>query len=249
MKKRTVLVVDDQLINRQILGKILKDEYEIIYAENGVEALEELRAHPELISAVLLDILMPVMDGHEVLRELSKDSVLSKIPVLVSSQADGEEAEVQALSLGAQDFIAKPYKADIICHRLENTIRLRETAAVINKIERDEVTGLYSKQFFIDKVTEYIQQNPEQHFDMVCIGIEQFKLINETFGLQKGDEVLRYVAKILEDIQPEIGICGRFTADEFYILLSHRQSYSAICCKDIRRYTSGDRDLRSIYSG
>lgn len=226
MKKRTVLVVDDQLINRQILGKILKDEYEIIYAKNGVEALEELRAHPELISAVLLDILMPVMDGHEVLRELSKDSVLSKIPVLVSSQADGEEAEVQALSLGAQDFIAKPYKADIICHRLENTIRLRETAAVINKIERDEVTGLYSKQYFIDKVTEYIQQNPEQHFDMVCIGIEQFKLINETFGLQKGDEVLRYVAKILEDIQPEIGICGRFTADEFYILLSHRQSYS-----------------------
>ncbi|MDD3402951.1 MAG: EAL domain-containing protein [Hespellia sp.] len=226
MKKRTVLVVDDQFINRHILGKILSNEYDIIYAENGVQALDKLRKYPELISAVLLDIMMPVMDGYEVLRELSKDPVLSKIPVLVSSQKDGEEAEVQALSLGAQDFIAKPYKADIICHRLENTIRLRETAAMINKVERDEVTGLYSKQFFIDKVTEYLQQNPDQSFDLICVGIERFKLINETFGIRKGDEVLNYVAKIISGIEPDIGLCGRFSADEFYLLLSHRENYS-----------------------
>lgn len=226
MKKRTVLVVDDQFINRQILGKILREEYDIIYAENGREALDKLREHPELISAVLLDIMMPVMDGYEVLGEMSKDSVLSKIPVLVSSQQNGEEAELQALTLGAQDFIAKPYKADIICHRLENTIRLRETAAMINKVERDEITGLYNKQFFIDKVTDYLHQNPDKQFDLVCMGIERFSLINETFGLQKGDEILRYVANVLKDIEPDIGICGRFTADEFYLLLSHRESYS-----------------------
>ncbi len=122
MMKRTILVVDDEKVNRQILGKLLQGEYCILEAANGLEALEVLGANTERISAVLLDIVMPVMDGYEVLKTMRDDPELSKIPVIVSSQKNGEEAEIQALSLGAQDFIAKPYKAAIIRHRLSNLI-------------------------------------------------------------------------------------------------------------------------------
>lgn len=91
--------------------------------------------HAEEISAVLLDIVMPKMDGYEVLKEVSKDGELSRIPIIVSSQMNTDEFEVKALELGAQDFISK-HKSDIIRHRLANLIKLRETAALINSVER-----------------------------------------------------------------------------------------------------------------
>lgn len=163
MLKRRVLVVDDEQVNRIILSKILKDEYEVFEAENGREALEILYAHPE-ISAVILDIMMPIMDGYDVLRTMAGDSELAKIPVIVSSQKEGEEAEIKALSLGANDFIAKPYKGEIITHRLSNIIKLRETAAMINKAERDELTGLYNKQFFLEEANQLLRNSGNMQY-------------------------------------------------------------------------------------
>ena len=219
MLKRTILIVDDQLINRKILGKILAGEYEILEAEDGEKAMNCLQAHGDEISAVLLDIVMPVKDGYEVLREMGADPKLSKIPVIVSSQKDGDEDEVKALSLGAQDFIAKPYKADIIRHRLGNTIKLRETAAAVNKAERDELTGLYNKQFFMDRADAELKNHPEQQYDLFCLGVERFKLINDACGIAKGEELLRYIADVLLDTSAEYGVCGHFSPDFFYVLL------------------------------
>ncbi len=222
MIKRTILVVDDQKINRRILGRILADGYDILYAENGEEALAVLHENED-ISAVLLDIVMPVMDGYGVLKAMAEDVVLSKIPVIVSSQKDGDEAEIKALSMGAYDFIAKPYKADIIRHRLSNTIRLRETAAMVNKIEKDELTGLYNKQFFLNKTREILAQNPDERFDMFCLGVEHFKLINDTYGIETGDQVLQYIAKVMQEAGKYVKILGRFAADEFYMLAPYEE--------------------------
>ncbi|MDD2981185.1 MAG: EAL domain-containing protein [Hespellia sp.] len=226
MKRYTVLVVDDQVINRRILGKILSETYEVLYACDGEECMEILKENAVKISAVLLDIVMPKMDGYEVLAELKDNLVLSKIPVIVSSKIEGDEAEIKALSLGAQDFISKPYKADIIRHRLANTIKLRETAALINEVERDELTGLYNKQFFAKKVKDILEENPEKRYDLICLDIERFKLINDTFGILKGDEILRYVAGVIQDICGEFAVCGHFDADVFYIVLPHIEEYT-----------------------
>lgn len=229
MLKRTVLVADDQLINRRILGKILAEEYKILYACNGKEVMKILHAGAEDISVVLLDIMMPEMNGYEVLKEMSKDPVLLKIPVIVTSQRDGDEAEIKALSLGAQDFIAKPYKADIILHRLGNIIRLRETAAMINKAERDELTGLFNKQFFLEKIQNKIRQSQGESFSLLCMGVERFKLINDTYGIVTGDKVLCHIAQVLQEACYATNICGRFSADEFYALIP----FDDIAVKDI----------------
>lgn len=225
MIKRTILIVDDQSINRTILGNILEKDYEILYACDGKEAMECLQEHADIISAVILDIVMPVMNGYEVLQAMQMDSDISKVPVIVSSPKDGDEDEIRALSLGAQDFIAKPYKAEIIKHRLKNLINLRETAAMVNKTERDELTGLYNKHFFIHKVREMLENNPGQKYDLICVGIERFKLINDTYGTSQGDKILAYVGSILQEACQATNICGRFNADIFYGLLIHRDTY------------------------
>ena len=225
MEKQKVLVVDDQWINRQILGKILGEIYEVFYACNGKECIQFLEEHGESVSAVVLDIAMPEMDGYEVLRRMGEHVIYATIPVIVSSQMDGEEAEIKALSLGAQDYISKPYKADIIRHRLANTIKLRETALLINAVEKDELTGLYNKQFFLKKVVETLRDNPEKPYDLICLDIEKFKLINDTFGIGTGDKLLCFIGDLLRETSREGNICSHFGADIFYILVQHKMEY------------------------
>ena len=239
MLKRRILVVDDQPVNRIILKKILQNEYQVLEAENGRAALEVLSAHPE-ISAVILDIMMPVMDGYDVLRTMAGDTELAKIPVIVSSQKEGDEAEIKALSLGANDFIVKPYKGEIITHRLSNIIKLRETAAMINKAERDELTGLYNKQFFLEEAKKLLRKAGDMRYDMLCIGIERFKLVNDTYGERTGDKVLQHVADVMRRYRQPNMLFGRFMQDDFYIIQPHQEQYDPDAfkgmMKDINEY-------------
>ena len=91
-QKRTILIVDDQEIDRMILTDFLKNDYELLMANNGREALDVLEEKGETLSAVLLDIVMPVMDGFEVLREMNDSGLLARVPVLVTSQKEGNES-------------------------------------------------------------------------------------------------------------------------------------------------------------
>jgi len=224
-KKRKLLITDDSITNRRILFKILSEDYEVISAENGKVALEVMQREQETISALILDLVMPVMDGYEVLAEMEKDEKLSKIPVIVTTQEEGEETEVKALSLGAADFLIKPYKPSIIKHRLANIIKLRETAAIINTVERDSLTGVYNKEFFYRKAEERMGSNPLQTYDLICSDIERFKLVNDLFGNAVGDQLLIYMGNIIRAYTEEEGICGRIGGDTFAMLIPHREHY------------------------
>ena len=184
--RKKVLVVEDNMLNRELLCGILATEYEVLEAENGQEALETVRRYKEGISIILLDIVMPVMDGYTFLSIVKADAELSSIPVIVATQSDGESDEVAALSHGATDFVAKPYKPQVILHRVASIINLRETAAVLNLMQYDRLTGLYSKEFFFQKVKEMLMQNPDTTYDIVCSDVENFKLINDVFGVSTG---------------------------------------------------------------
>ncbi len=224
---RKILIVDDNDINREILCRILKDEYEVLEAVNGQEALEILNQLHESISAVLLDLVMPVMNGYKVLEHMREDPFLSKIPVIVATGDDAEDAEMQALTLGAHDFIIKPYKPAIIKQRLRNTINLRETAAFVNAVERDELTGIYSKEFFYKKAEAMLKDNPDQKYDIICGDIERFKLVNELFGVKTGNQLLQNVAQAIRYQIGTHGICGRIGADLFACMVKRRKDYSS----------------------
>ncbi|MEG2641159.1 MAG: response regulator, partial [Eubacterium sp.] len=213
MMQKKILIVDDQRINRTILKKLLQDEYEVLEAADGEAALLILREQGPSISAVLLDLVMPVMDGYTVLEFMEKDALLAAIPVLVASQADKNESEARALKLGALDFVAKPYNPEILRKRLANLIELSESNACINCIERDALTGLYNEEAFCRYATQQLTQHPERAFTLVVTDVERFKLVNDNFGNDEGDKLLRYIAdKLKENTRQYSGLCARLSA-------------------------------------
>ena len=169
ISQKKILVVEDNEINRAMLSEILSSEYQVLEAENGAVALDVLKEYGEGISLILLDIIMPVMDGYTFLAHVKADQAYSSIPVIVTTQSDGESDEVAALSHGAADFVAKPYRPQIILHRVASIINLRETAAVINMIQYDRLTGLYSKEFFYQRVKEILLEHTAEYTDDMFI--------------------------------------------------------------------------------
>ena len=145
--KRQVLVADDEFVNRELLGMILREDYELLFACDGQEALSKIREYQETLSLVLLDLMMPVMSGTEVLKVLREEPELRHIPVIILT--GDQEAEVDSLSNGASDFIPKPYpKAEVIQARVLRTIELSEDRQIIQSTERDPLTGLYNREYF-----------------------------------------------------------------------------------------------------
>lgn len=223
MPQKRILIVEDNVINRELLREILSERYSVLEAENGQQALEIL-GQDNTIALILLDVMMPVMDGYTFLDQLKADPEFSLIPVIVMTQSDSEEDEVAALSHGATDFLPKPYRPKVMLHRIAGIINLRETAAMVNQFQYDWLTGVYSKEFFYQKAKEIIEQNPEIRFDIVCSNVENFKLFNDLFGTSAGDRLLCEMAGYFKECSGELGICGRLGADRF-MCLHVRQEY------------------------
>lgn len=213
--KKQILIVEDNELNRAILHEILAEHYQVLEAENGLEGLDILSRYRENVALVLLDIMMPVMDGHTFLKHVKADPVLSLIPVIVMTQSDSEDDEVSALAAGATDYVPKPYRPQILLHRVASLIRLRETAAMVNQFKYDRLTGLYSKEFFYQKVREQLDEDPETAYSIVCTNVENFKLFNDTFGRGAGDRLLKEIAENASKVVGDAGFCGRFGSDRF----------------------------------
>ncbi|MDD3360716.1 MAG: EAL domain-containing protein [Hespellia sp.] len=231
--KKKILVVDDNMINRKLLCKILQESYTTIEAENGRVALELLEQKREEFSVILLDLIMPEMDGYEFLEVQQRNKELSMIPVIVMTGQEDDATEIKALSLGASDFLSKPYKPEIIKHRVANTIKLRENAAMINRIQKDQLTGIYNKNYFYERCSELIKDKPANAYDMICTDIERFKVVNDLYGTEKGDELLIFVANVIQNLCSPEEICGRIGSDSFGILTPHKETYQDAYFTDI----------------
>ncbi|MBQ9009136.1 MAG: EAL domain-containing protein [Clostridia bacterium] len=227
-RPQMILVVDDQEINRDLLGDILEGKYALLYAENGKEALDLMREHRGELSLVLLDLMMPVMSGMEVLEKVREEEALSKIPVIVLT-AD-KNAELKALQLGAADFITKPFDVrEVILARVDRIIELSEGRQLISAAEHDQLTGLYTRNFFIEYANRLYRYHPGMHLDALVLNIEQFHSINALDGREFGDEILRVIGRAIRDFLEETqGIASRYDADRYVIYCRTEGSYRAI---------------------
>lgn len=138
-----------------------------------------------------------VMDGYTFLDRVKKDAELSLIPVIVTTQGDSEADEVAALAHGTTDFVPKPYRSQVILHWVASLIKLRETAAMVNQFRYDRLIGLYTKEFFYQKVRECLDANPEKEYAILCSNHENFKWYNDIFGRKAGNQILVEGVKIL----------------------------------------------------
>ncbi len=236
--KRNVLIVEDNELNREILCEIMSEKYNAVEAENGKVGLEILRDPQKKISLVILDINMPVMNGYEFLQVVSRDKKLSTIPIIVATASDSISDEIKCLDMGATDFITKPYNPDICLKRVNSLIRLSEASAMLNLVRHDSLTGMYSKEFFFDRAAKLLDAYPDESFDLICCDVESFKMVNERYGVRRGDEVLKLLAEALNTASGERDICGRLVADVFVVITPHvdrsiHLEKNEICCRKI----------------
>ncbi len=227
-RPKLVLVVDDQEINRDSLEIILEDDYKIIYAENGKEAIEQMRGHANELSLVLLDLIMPVMNGFEVMEIVREDEQLKHIPIIVLTAE--KSAELRALQMGAADFITKPFDmSEVILARVGRIIELSEGRQLISAAEHDRLTMLYSRNFFFEYANRLYHYHPELHLDAIVMNIEQFHTINALNGRDFGDDVLRLIGNEIRAFLGETeGIASRIEADRFDIYCLHQPDYRAL---------------------
>lgn len=220
MAEKTILVVDDNIVNHHILCKILKESgYRVLEAMNGQEAFDLISDSENQVSIILLDLVMPVLDGFGLLKKMRETGLISTIPVIVLTGNDEQETEIRCLEEGASDFLKKPYNAQLVRHKVASILRLWDNAMLISKLEIDELTGVYNKECFYRKSEEKLAADPEQAYMMLYLNIEDFKMINAHYGAQLGDQLLKYLGGILKKKWGETGICGRIGADNFGVLL------------------------------
>ena len=226
--KRLVLVAEDEEINRELLGTVLKEDYEVLFASDGLEALKLIQEHQNMLSIILLDLVMPKMGGLELLEKLKSDHTLQLIPVIVLTS--DQESEIKSLTLGAADFIPKPYPpAGVMLARIRRTIELFEDRITIQTTERDPLTNLYNREFFYHYAGLFDQYHESIEMDAIIIDIYHFRVINERFGDAYGDEVLKRIGlKVREMVADTGGIVCRREADTFMIYCPHGKDYKKI---------------------
>ncbi len=219
--RRSILIVDDDYIAREILGKMLREHYEVCYAENGAVALDIIKRDKLKLSLVILDLHMPEMDGYSLLKLLRADSELRRIPVIVLTSEKG--AEVESLKIGAADFIAKPFDMpEVISARVSHSIELAEDSVIIHETERDELTGLFHKEYFFQYGKRLDDLNNNMPMDAIVVDINRFHVVNELYGRRYGDKVLKTIGESIHELVSEVGgLACRRDNDQFCIYLPH----------------------------
>lgn len=217
--KQTILIIEDDGISREMLTVILKKQYKVLTAENGKIGLDVLKKHGQCISAIMLDIQMPVMNGYEFLQYVNKDAVFCKIPIIVTTILGDVKEEEKCLELGATDFIAKPYNAKLILMRVGNIIRLRECDCIISELEIDALTGFKNRKAYYEDI-EAIENDPEKSerpVGVVFADINGLKGINDRAGHEAGDKLIAEIAGAIKNTFADANVY-RLGGDEFVIL-------------------------------
>ena len=228
--KKTILIVDDEEINREIMSAILENDFNVLQADDGRLALDMLSKGEQKIDLVLLDIFMP-MDGREVLKIRQQDPSLKKIPFIVCTS--DKDIEEECFHLGVNDFIKKPYEnPDIIVARIKRMIELYEDRSILKDVERDKLTSLLNREFFKKYAQQFDSRFPELQKDMISISINRFELIHELYGPEFGDNILLAIASQLSVcISNCNGLVGKDEGSTFMIYCEHHDEYNQLPIK------------------
>lgn len=243
MPPPTLLVVDDVPANIHELLVALRDEFRILVASDGIRALEIVQgsAPPDL---VLLDVVMPGMDGYEVCRRIKATPDGQRIPVVFVTVVDDTRDKVRGFALGAADYVTKPFDIEEVRARVRAHLELARLRRFLEDLvaqrtallrvseekyriltHRDPLTGLPNRVLFAELLAHSIQmaQHAAMHFALLCLDLDKFAAINETLGHGLGDRVLVQAAQRLRGLLPERDALARVGGDEFYVILDRDQ--------------------------
>ncbi len=239
-----ILIVDDHQDNVELLQARLEARgYEIDTATDGQEALDRVAAMPP--DLILLDVMMPIIDGIEVARRLKADSSLPFIPIIMQTALDATEAKVEGLDAGADDYITKPINFAELEARVNSLLRIKALQQDLAQRERqladmndrlrqmsqtDALTTLDNRRYIEERLLEMFGHATRFNEPLACMmcDLDKFKSVNDTYGHQAGDAVLRQLADILRGEAREIDRIGRYGGEEFIFLLPGTSAQAAM---------------------
>jgi two-component system cell cycle response regulator len=230
-----ILVVDDHEDNIEVLRVRLDSwGYATAACYNGADAIAYVENDPP--DLILLDVMMPEIDGMEVARRIKGNKALPFIPIIMQTALDSTEDKVQGLESGADDYITKPIDFAELKARLRSMLRIKRLQEALEEREKellevnerlrhmsqtDGLTGLDNRRHLNERIEEMFQhaQRLNEPFSLVMCDLDKFKSVNDTYGHQAGDEVLKQLARILKEDAREIDRVGRYGGEEFMLLL------------------------------
>jgi diguanylate cyclase (GGDEF)-like protein len=251
-RKNKILVVDDVPVNVQLLTTYLTSVgYEVVTARDGQEALDQVAATlPDLI---LLDVMMPKLNGFEVCERLKSDPVTRIIPVIMVTALNEIEDKIKATESGADDFVSKPFNKLELLTRVKSLLRIKqlhdELSAKVRELElarerlrqlaiTDGLTGLYNHRYFKEHLEQelYRASRHQSRVSVVMVDIDHFKKFNDTYGHPAGDAILRAIARLLKENIRKIDLAARYGGEEFcLVLVETPKSAAVIVAEKVRR--------------
>jgi len=228
--KYSILIVDDEVSNIIILSDILDEDYDVMVLRDGRDVVDTVESDmPDLI---LLDIVMPEMDGYEVIKALKSSKLTKDVPVIFITGLDDIEAEEKGLELGAADYISKPFHAPIVKLRVNNQIKILDQVHTILRLSmHDQLTGLPNRRNFESRMSyEWGRANREKTpLSLLMIDVDNFKKYNDSFGHQQGDVALISVVNSFGQALKRPGdFAVRWGGEEFIVLLPNTNLNGAV---------------------
>lgn len=226
----TILVVDDEPSNIQMIYKVLGDDYKVLMATNSEQALRVCRKHiPDLI---LLDVMMPGVDGLDTCRIIKEDSHIAHIPIIFVTSMQGSENEEKCWMAGAADFIHKPIVPMTLINRVKVHISQKHQADLLRSLAfKDGLTGIYNRRYFDHSLERQSSLSARNNapLSLLMVDIDFFKRYNDTLGHLAGDDALRAVAELLQNCcNRPTDIAARYGGEEFAVLLPDTAEEGAV---------------------
>ena len=241
-----ILIVDDVPNNLRLLDEILDEmSYDTIFANSGKQAVEIVENLTVQIDLILLDLMMPEMDGIEVCTIIKSNPMCQDIPVIFITADESLQSLLNAFKTGAIDYLKKPLDKAELLLRVENQLKLNkvyaglrrsndellEAYALLQQLATvDPLTGLENRRSLMDfsEVQLKLAQRYKSFFSILLIDLDYFKKINDTYGHLIGDEILKNIAKILKESLRNVDHIGRFGGEEFIVILPNTTLKNAV---------------------
>jgi diguanylate cyclase (GGDEF)-like protein len=251
-KQQCILIVDDTKINRDFLAGVLQAQYKVIVAKRGEQALKAAQKEQNQPDLILLDIIMPGMNGYEVCQRLKENPLTQNLPVIFVTSMDDIDDETKGFALGAVDYISKPVSPPILLARVKNHLRMKRKSDLLEQLASlDGLTEIPNRRSFDENLRREWNRarRSASTLSLVMMDVDYFKQYNDNYGHGAGDECLKQLANALTGaINRPSDFIARYGGEEFCAILPETDREGARKIAESFRLAVADLAMAHDYS-